>query len=149
LIGNKNLKIPQQGALNTAEHFAALSSGSLQNACVMQGNNRIGLCDTSHLGRLCGPELRNGTGFSSGAWFGTRRNNARAFCVLVKTVCEEKRAATVEVFVWFAVNRHEAAAAASCTRGCCTADLRRRGFCQGWAFFAYAMCFEGVRFANI
>jgi hypothetical protein len=30
---------------------------------VMQGNNRIGLSDTFHLGRLCGPELRNGTGF--------------------------------------------------------------------------------------
>jgi hypothetical protein len=29
----------------------------------MQGNNRIGLCDTFRLGRLCGPELRNGTGF--------------------------------------------------------------------------------------
>ena len=38
------------------------------NVRVSPGNNRIGLCDTSHLERLCGPELRNGTGFFSGAW---------------------------------------------------------------------------------
>jgi len=42
---------------------------------VMQGNNRIGHCDTFHLGRLCGPELRNGTGFFSGARFSGMRHN--------------------------------------------------------------------------
>ncbi len=50
------------------QDLAAHSTGSLQNVRVMQGNNRIGLCDTSRLGRLCGPELRNGTGFFSSAW---------------------------------------------------------------------------------
>src|SRR6202453_2752404 len=49
------------------QDLAAHSTGSLQNVRVMQGNNRIGLCDTSRLGRLCGPELRNGTGFFSSA----------------------------------------------------------------------------------
>jgi hypothetical protein len=27
------------------------------------GKHRIGACDTFRLGRLCGPELRNGVGF--------------------------------------------------------------------------------------
>jgi hypothetical protein len=64
----------------------------------MQGSNRIGHCDTFHLGRLCGPELRNGTGFFSGARFsgiGTRARERNA-----SAASREKRAATVDVLVF-------------------------------------------------
>jgi hypothetical protein len=66
----------------------------------MQGNNRIGLCDTFRLGRLCGPELRNGTGFFLVPGFPVP-DPARGMRVSAKasTGCGKKRAVTVDVLV--------------------------------------------------
>jgi len=107
----------------------------------MQGNNRIGHCDTFHLGRLCGPELRNGTGFFSGARFsgalsGMGRNSARAH-VPGQAGCEKKRAATVEVLVWYAASRREASrlrAPMSAGFRRSVGDVRRSSFGEGGLF---------------
>jgi hypothetical protein len=69
----------------------------------MQGNNRIGLCDTFHLGRLCGPELRNGTGFFLVSGFPVPDSARGATARQRKSLgagSRKKRAVTVEVLVF-------------------------------------------------
>jgi hypothetical protein len=69
----------------------------------MQGNNRIGHCDTFHLGRLCGPELRNGTGFFSGAGISLcliRHGAQKRVSAIASAESREERAATVDVLVF-------------------------------------------------